>query len=211
MARLNQIIGAILTEITKAQATSDAYSRDLKASYREDAFLKLLSVPRIEVKDVTIDLKFAILKNSFNALIPLLLGNYECHKYDAEGKNDYHYVTISKVNDTTLKWSNRAGVSWMLSLIDDKTKLDVGNDCPYFKDGHKQVTVVWEGSQVSGLVGPFDELYSKSNDVTASSKDEENSITNVESMEIEVNADCLDKLPETVISSISITLDMSSV
>jgi hypothetical protein len=215
MAKLNQIIGAILTEITKAQATSDAYSRNLKSSYREDPFLKLLSVPRTEVKNVTIDLKFAILKDNFNTSIPLLLGQYEYEAYEGrmdepESRKNY-YVTISQVNDTTLKWSNNDGVSWMLFLTDDKTKLDVGSDCPYFKDGYKQATVVWEGGQVSGLISPFQELYSKSNDVTASSKDEQNSIMNVESMEIEVNTDCLEKLPDTVISSISIKLDMTSV
>lgn len=62
MAKLKQVIGAILSDITKGQAISDAYSRDLKSSYREDPVLKLISVPRTEIKDVTIDLKFAILK-----------------------------------------------------------------------------------------------------------------------------------------------------
>jgi len=82
--------------------------------------------------------------------------------YGKGGKNDWHYVTISKVNETTLKWTNRAGVSWTLAATSDKTKLNVGNDCPYFKDGHKQVTVVWKGEQVSGLRSPSDELYEKS-------------------------------------------------
>ena len=211
MAKLKQIIGTILSDITKAQAISDTYSRDLKPSYKEDPFLKLLSVPRTDIKEVTIDLKFAILKENFNTSVPLILGNYECHKYDAEGKNDWHYVTISKVNDTTLKWSNRACVSWTLSLTEDKAKLDVGSDCPYFKDGHKQVTIVWERGQVSGLTGPWDELYSKSNDVTASSKDEQNLITDLESMEIEVVTDYLTSLPEATLSSISLKLDLTSV
>lgn len=68
MAKLKQVIGAILSDITKGQVISDAYSRDLKSSYREDPVLKLLSVPRTEIKDVTINLKFAILKGENNTI-----------------------------------------------------------------------------------------------------------------------------------------------
>lgn len=98
-----------------------------------------------------------------------ILGNYECHLYDQGGKNDWHYVTISKTNDTTLNWANRAGVSWKLTATSDKTKLNVGQECPYydFNDGtsqtqYRQATVVWTGSQVSGIIGPWNELYDKS-------------------------------------------------
>ena len=99
----------------------------------------------------------------------VLIGNYECHLYDSGGKNDWHYVTINEVCGTTFKWINRAGVSWTLKTTSDKTKLDVSQDCPYydFNDGtrqtqYRQATVVWAGSQVSGILGPWDELYEKS-------------------------------------------------
>jgi hypothetical protein len=61
MAKLEQIVGSLLKDISQAQAISDAYSRDLRSTYREDPYLKLLSVPRTEIKEVTVDLKFAIL------------------------------------------------------------------------------------------------------------------------------------------------------
>lgn len=94
-------------------------------------------------------------------IIHSILGNYENHTYDnTSTKNDWHYVTISQVNDTTLKWSNRAGVSWTLTTTLDNIKLAVGSDCPYFS-GHKQVTVIWEGDRVTGLLGPGDELYAR--------------------------------------------------
>ncbi|MGB3266025.1 MAG: hypothetical protein WBA89_18935 [Microcoleus sp.] len=60
MAKLKQIIGAFLTDISRARVISDTYSRELKASYKEDPFLKLLSVPRTDLKEVTIELKFSI-------------------------------------------------------------------------------------------------------------------------------------------------------
>jgi hypothetical protein len=97
-----------------------------------------------------------------------LLGNYECHKYDAGGKNDWHYVTVAKVNDTTYKWTNRANVSWALKSTSDNNILDVGTECPYynFNDGQQQThytkaTVVRDGNKVTGIMGPWDELYSK--------------------------------------------------
>lgn len=102
-------------------------------------------------------------------LITPILGNYECHKYDSGGKNDWHYVTISKVDENTLKWTNRAGVSWSLKLTSHKTILDVGSECPYynFNDGTQQThfthaTLVWDGNKVTGIMGPWNELYSKS-------------------------------------------------
>ena len=94
---------------------------------------------------------------SKETLLNEILGNYENHQYNGtSGKNDWHYVTISKVNDTTLEWTNRAGVSWKLTTTPDKTKLNLGEDFPYRKEGPKQVTVVWEGDKVSGLnIGEF--------------------------------------------------------
>ena len=60
-----------------------------------------------------------------------IAGEYECHKFDyKKDKDDWHYVTISKVNDTTFKWENSAGFTWTLTVTADKTKLNVGNDCP---------------------------------------------------------------------------------
>jgi hypothetical protein len=102
-------------------------------------------------------------KSSTASLLAEIPGTYENHQHDGtNNKNGYHYVTISQVSDTKLEWKNRAGKSWSLFTTPDKDILRVGEDCPYFQDGHKEVTVVWEGSRVSGLRGPGDELYEKS-------------------------------------------------
>ena len=95
-------------------------------------------------------------------LVKSILGNYENHLYDDGGKNDWHYVTISQIDDTTLEWRNRAGIAWTLKTTQNKKILDVGRDCPYFSEGHTSVKVVWDGDQVSGLIGPGNELYEKS-------------------------------------------------
>jgi hypothetical protein len=185
MAKLNQIIGAILTEITKAQATSDAYSRDLKASYREDPFLKLLSVPRIEVKDVTIDLKFAIFTGDALPGSKVLIysdENYQGASQElVEGNYDINSLTIG--NDTLSSLKIPQGIKVTLyehAGFSGRSKMFT-EDTP------------WVGDDF--------------NDLTSSIKVEK---TSIDSIDIEVNTDYLEKLSETAISSISIQLDMAS-
>ena len=64
-------------------------------------------------------------------------GEYVIDGYD-NNKNDWHYVTIEKVNDSgSYRWTNRAGVSWSLFQkwpTDDH--FEVGKECPYYNSGH---------------------------------------------------------------------------
>ncbi len=87
------------------------------------------------------------------------VGTYECHKYDGtKNKNDWHYVTI-KAEGSQLRWSNRAGVSWMLTPRADGN-LDVGKECPYYTNGHTVCQVVRNSTgSVTSLLGPWDEHY----------------------------------------------------
>lgn len=130
-------------------------SANIQFNYAEKSFSGYFQYPG----EGKIDFRGEFEAPIVNSLIP---GDYECHLFDKGGKNDWHYVTVSKVNDTTLRWTNRAGVAWTLGATSDKTKLNVGHDCPYFKDGHTHVTVVWKDNQVSALLGPWDEPYVRS-------------------------------------------------
>lgn len=112
----------------------------------------------------------------------LFLGEYENHLYDQGGKNNWHYVTISRdnTNSNILRWTNRAGASWTLTPTNNKAILIVGKDCPYYSRGHTQVTVKWDNDQVIGLLGPFNELYEKetsqsTDDSTSQSTDDSTS------------------------------------
>lgn len=118
MAKLKQILGKILSEITKAQAISDAYSRDLKPSYQEEPFLKLLSVPRTKIKDVTINLKFAILKGEQQKLLGSKVVIYQDRAYQgvsqelSEGGYDIANLEIYKqANGTLYQVENQWGGS----------------------------------------------------------------------------------------------------
>lgn len=88
----------------------------------------------------------------------MLVGDFENHDYDEQGKNDWHYVSISYNHfEDNYTWSNRAGVSWTLYPTERSHVLRVGEDCPYFKDGYE----ISEVNQM-GVYGPGMEFYSKS-------------------------------------------------
>ncbi|MEQ9062779.1 MAG: hypothetical protein RIE58_01285 [Vicingaceae bacterium] len=60
MAQLHHVIGSILRDIAQGRVTADVYSREVSKYYEQDSLLRLFPVPRTEIKEVEIDLKFAI-------------------------------------------------------------------------------------------------------------------------------------------------------
>ena len=89
-------------------------------------------------------------------------GKYENHQYDNGGKNDWHFVTITKMNDRSLRWANRAGVSWNLTLTSNPNVLNVDSNAPYYKQGFHTVKVQRDASgRIIGLYGPSNELYQR--------------------------------------------------
>jgi hypothetical protein len=45
--------------------------------------------------------------------------------------NDWHYVTISQLDDCELLWTNAAGVSWGMSYDAATRILTTHDDCPW--------------------------------------------------------------------------------
>lgn len=60
MAKLSEILGGITKDITQAQITSDLVSLDYLQQYQEHPLLKKLDVPRVKIRDIQVNLKFAI-------------------------------------------------------------------------------------------------------------------------------------------------------
>jgi hypothetical protein len=60
MADLQQIVGAILRDLAKARFSSDLYSRSISRYYENDYLLRRFPVPRADVEEVELDLKFSI-------------------------------------------------------------------------------------------------------------------------------------------------------
>ena len=60
MADLHQIFGAILRDIAKARFSADLYSRSIARYYESSDLLRKFPVPRADIDEVDIDLKFSI-------------------------------------------------------------------------------------------------------------------------------------------------------
>jgi hypothetical protein len=191
MAKLKQVIGAILCDINRARAISDAYSRDLKASYREDPFLKLLDVPRTDIKEMTIDLKFAILSDqddviSTNKVTIYEHGNYEGTSQElTEGNYDLSSLTIGNDALSSLKVPQGMKVTLYEEQGFTSREKSFTEDTP------------WVGDDF--------------NDITSSIKVEKLSKSEDEDIDVEIVTNKLASMPEATLSSISLTLDMTSV
>lgn len=79
MPTLNQVIGTILQDIGKAKQTADLSSKEIGEQYKNDAILKHFPIPRVGIKDLTINLKFAITKVE-NDEIEIAVTNSELEK-----------------------------------------------------------------------------------------------------------------------------------
>ena len=60
MAEIHHIVGAVLRDVARARVTSDVYSRDISRFYESDALLRRFPVPRSEIDEVELDLRFVI-------------------------------------------------------------------------------------------------------------------------------------------------------
>ena len=60
MVQLNVIIGSIVRSITEAQIVGDKLSQAISEEYKDDEILRIFPVPRAEIKNINIQLKFSI-------------------------------------------------------------------------------------------------------------------------------------------------------
>lgn len=93
--------------------------------------------------------------------ISQLVGVYECQKYDKQGKNKWHYVTIKISPKGNLIWSNRAGVEWLIIPTNESRVFRTGVDYPY-KDRRDIFSFrVNKLGVVEGVYGPGKEFYKR--------------------------------------------------
>jgi hypothetical protein len=60
MAELQHILGSLFSDVAQSVFTSDLYSRDISRYYEQDALLRHFPVPRTEIAELEVELKFAI-------------------------------------------------------------------------------------------------------------------------------------------------------
>ena len=66
MPELHQILGSLFSDIAKSVFTSDLYSRDISRYYEQDGLLRHFPVPRTEISELELNLKFAISEIELN-------------------------------------------------------------------------------------------------------------------------------------------------
>lgn len=60
MATFENVLGSILRDIGEARVSSDIYARDASFAYQKDPVLRRFPVPRVDISDLEVDLKFSI-------------------------------------------------------------------------------------------------------------------------------------------------------
>lgn len=60
MAELTQVLGAILKDVAQSRVISDTFSRDISVEYANDPILVSFPVPRVEIRQASIQLQFAV-------------------------------------------------------------------------------------------------------------------------------------------------------
>ncbi|NET76247.1 beta/gamma crystallin-related protein [Okeania sp. SIO1F9] len=188
MAKLKHIIGEILSDISQARVISDNYSRDLRPLYKEDPFLKLLSVPRTDIKEATIDLKFAILCNQNDPIPTSKVAIYQHENYEGacQELSEGSYDTASLENDQLSSLKVPKGIK--VTLYEHEGFQ--GRAKTFTKD------TPWVGDDF--------------NDITSSIKVEKLLMKDLEEINVEVVTRELTSLPETALSSISLKLDLTN-
>lgn len=91
-----------------------------------------------------------------------LAGTYVCSAHIGKAtENDYHHVKIIP-DGRSFRWTNRAGVSWSLTIFSEENLLSVSSDCPYFSQGYTRCRVDTDSrGKIVALYGPFNERYDR--------------------------------------------------
>jgi hypothetical protein len=223
MVKLRQVIGSILSEVTKGQTISDAYSRELKTSYREDSFLKLLSVPRVEINEVVIELKFVVNQPEY-VFLSTLAANYKEKGVNGQnvklvglgalggevislcrqtGEKTWVWEDLSEVKPKALSQLDEISRDEWSVYLQKRTSEDQSEASSVQIDLHTQVISVKEGQ---GEYQPLADVLSASLDLPTDPKDED-----IEELDIEVFKNQLAGFSEVMLSSISLKLNITSV
>ena len=226
--KLNQVIGSLITEITKAQANSDAYAKEIKEYYEEDAYLKLLTTAKITVKEVNLDLKYAILETE--ELYKWILGTESNLPFDSidigsedSGQNLTGLVQTISLNGLAgaveiapLTAENSDGNNYEVKIGDQDDTWVIGD-----RLNQRVVALNLKRSQNGNLEGTV--TYNGENpiEITCVKAEESegnnlyiinynNILSTDNEVEVEVLTENLNNYPESMLSSISITLDMDN-
>ena len=226
--KLNQVIASFMTEITKAQANADAYAKEIKEYYKEDAYLRLLTAPRVTVKEVKLDLKYAILETEqvykwiFVLESNLSLWSIYIRSVD-NGKSFQGQVgliaesNIGPINLSVFKAENSDGNNYEVQIGDRNDTWVIGDRANQrvvelrltTQNGNLEGTVIYNGEDPIEITC-FKADESEGNNVYIINYNYNNILSTDNEVEVEVLTENLKNYSESTLSSISITLDMDN-
>ena len=188
--KLKQVIASILTDLTQAQSIADNYSRRIKAAYKNDPALRLLPVPKAGIKEIKLDLKVAFLPTSRVTI-------YEHPDYKGKSQD----LTEGNYDRKNLTIGNAViGGNSLSSLkIPEGMKVTL-----YDREGFQGQSKSFTEDVPNMTTYGFDNK-------TSSIKVEQISAANSGGLHVEILTDKLQQIPESSLSSISITLDLDSI
>lgn len=109
MAQLQEVLGSILEGVLQARAISDAYSAELAKKYSSDRLLKHFPIPKIEIQNMRINLKFAINEMDAEGKMDIFVTNHELENIPAERISETefslsisnHFVSTTQTGEET--------------------------------------------------------------------------------------------------------------
>lgn len=102
MAKLADVIGVLLRDVVMSRSAADKFSAQISAEYEKDEILRHFPIPRIEIGELTISLKFAISKMDKDARNAEVI-------VEADKLKEIREETLSAINIVT----SMRNYSWM--------------------------------------------------------------------------------------------------
>lgn len=94
MAELTQVLGTILKDVAQSRVISDVFSRDISEHYAQDPILIAFPVPRVEIKEASIQLKFAVNSVEQKKLDTAAIARERVSQFTAALGNEMHDKVI---------------------------------------------------------------------------------------------------------------------
>ena len=132
MIRISDVVGSLMKGLSTARVKSDLASSALSRQYLEDPALEAFPVPRTEIRQVEIDLKFSVTETVEKvideegiALVELYDGlpNYVDGVFEVPAKPtstspDSDYLPLGELLDTNSEMVHEALIAWLESFFD---------------------------------------------------------------------------------------------
>ncbi len=106
MTDLTDVISSVLGSVTQARNLSDKTSAEISLQYLEDKLLSVFPVPRADIKEISFDIKFALV-TAKNNKVEVLIASVDLEKLPQTSISNLHLVAEIE----SYKWTN----------VDDKT------------------------------------------------------------------------------------------